>query len=122
MSKLRIVVTGGRDFADGTLVHAALTKLHQEYGILELAEGGARGADRLARIWCWENSVVCRCWPADWSRGKRAGPERNRQMLDNFRPDMLVAFSGGRGTADCMMAARERGVPVWEPRWQTPEH
>ena len=48
-------------------------------------------------------------------RGKAAGPERNRRMLDTFKPDGVIAFPGGRGTADCCRAADERAIPVWRP-------
>ena len=35
-------------------------------------------------------------------------------MLVNFKPDMVVAFPGGRGTQDMLRKAREMGVKVIE--------
>lgn len=53
-------------------------------------------------------------YPADWERyGKRAGPIRNRKMLDQG-PDLVVAFGGDKGTADCVREARRRGIAVRE--------
>jgi len=52
-------------------------------------------------------------FPADWSRhGKSAGPIRNRQMLIEGRPDIVVAFPGGKGTANMIKQAVEAGVKV----------
>lgn len=51
---------------------------------------------------------------ADWRRyGKRAGPRRNRTMLDRC-PDLVIAFqrNGSRGTQDCVDEARRRGIAV----------
>jgi len=53
---------------------------------------------------------------AEWEKhGKRAGPIRNRQMLE-LKPDGVVAFPGDRGTRDMITAAQEAGVPVYRPR------
>jgi hypothetical protein len=40
-------------------------------------------------------------------------------MLDEGTPDMVVAFPGGRGTADMKMRARLAGVEVIEAAAQT---
>jgi hypothetical protein len=51
---------------------------------------------------------------ADWSIGRKAGPIRNQRMLDEHKPDLVVAFPGGRGTADMVRRARKSGVEVTE--------
>lgn len=44
---------------------------------------------------------------ADWKKhGKAAGPIRNGIMLRDGKPDMVVAFPGGRGTANMVDQAR----------------
>jgi hypothetical protein len=45
--------------------------------------------------------------------GKKAGPLRNQRMLDEGRPDLVVAFPGGGGTED-MRCAVKAGVSVHE--------
>jgi hypothetical protein len=40
------------------------------------------------------------------------GPIRNKPMLEEGKPDLVVAFPSGRGTANMMKQAREAGVPV----------
>ena len=44
--------------------------------------------------------------------GKAAGPIRNRRMLDDFQPDLVLAFPGNKGTNDCIAAARQRDIEV----------
>jgi hypothetical protein len=107
---MRIVVTGGRDYADGAMVYATLDSLRP----LAIAQGEAAGADGLARAWAFERGIPCAGYKADWTRGKVAGPERNRRMLDDFKPVAVVAFPGGRGTAHCVAEARKRGIRVIE--------
>jgi hypothetical protein len=107
----RVLVTGGRDYADAASVDAWLTSLTPSV----IAEGGASGADRLAAIWAHDNDVRCETFPARWAlHGRAAGPIRNQQMLDEFNPDIVLAFPGGRGTADMVARARKKGVRVVE--------
>jgi len=49
---------------------------------------------------------------ADWKLGKKAGPLRNQRMIDEGRPDLVVAFPGGKGTADMVRRAEAAGVKV----------
>lgn len=109
MTGPRIVVTGGRDFNDADLVNRVLTRIDPS----EIAEGGASGADRLVALWAHENDVPCTTFPAKWAlHGRAAGPIRNRQMLEEFSPDLLVAFPGGRGTANAVSLAEKMNIPV----------
>jgi hypothetical protein len=41
---------------------------------------------------------------------RAAGPIRNKQMLDEAKPDLVIAFPGG--TANTVRQVREAGVPV----------
>lgn len=77
--------------------------------------GGARGADTHAGWAATAVDIPVAVYPADWAtHGRRAGPIRNAQMLAEGRPDAVLAFPGGRGTADMVRQARAAGVPVWE--------
>ena len=79
----------------------------------EIIEGGAKGADKLAREWAASRGIPVRTFKADWRRyGRGAGPQRNEQMLDEGKPDLVVAFPGGSGTASMMRLARAAGVRV----------
>lgn len=123
----RVLVTGGRDFADWETLREALDRLHA--GLITpsftdtsttiprpitcVISGGARGADELAIRWAMLNQVNFLVFPADWkTHGRAAGPIRNREMLVRGNPDVVLAFAGGAGTADMVKAARQAGVKV----------
>lgn len=111
---MRVLVTGGRNYADRIRLYAELDSLHQSRPFECVIQGGARGADRLAYDWCASRLVCCRHFPADWSQGPKAGPMRNAQMLREGKPDIVLAFPGGAGTADMVAKARQAGVLVME--------
>jgi hypothetical protein len=118
VSSVRIVVTGGRHFghtpSERAFIFAALDALHRKRHIARLAEGGARGVDRVCREWAELSHVEHICYPADWDLHRRAaGAIRNRLMYDTEMSDLLVAFPGGSGTADMVSYARRRECKVW---------
>lgn len=106
---------GGRDFSDAARLAYALEILHMHRTIAELIHGAAPGADMLADEWGRWRGIKVTPVEAEWDRLKKAaGPIRNQRMLD-MKPDGVVAFPGGSGTADMVRRARKAGVPVWEP-------
>jgi hypothetical protein len=116
---MRVLVCGGRDYGytvDETAeMYFTLRALHEKFPITALIQGGARGADECARDWARDSKVKCVTVPADWyTHGKAAGPIRNQRMLDDFKPDLVVAFPGGSGTADMVRRSRKAGIPVQE--------
>ena len=59
--------------------------------------------------------LPCTVFQADWAGlGRKAGPIRNKLMLDEGKPDLVVAFPGGRGTAHMTRIARGAGIEVIE--------
>lgn len=111
---MKVLVCGGRDYAAIDVVYQTLDKIHQETPITRIVEGGAQGADRLAWRWAIFRGVKCVTVEADWiAHGKAAGPIRNKEMLA-LGPNLVVAFPGGKGTADMVRQARVAGVEVRE--------
>lgn len=115
---MRVLVTGGREYADRARVYSALDAVHAKHTITLLIEGGARGADRLGRDWAIVRKVPYvteEVTKEDWNTyGKRAGIMRNGIMLAKYRPQAVVAFKGNNGTADMVARAERAGVPVWK--------
>ncbi|MFM7735009.1 MAG: DUF2493 domain-containing protein [Alphaproteobacteria bacterium] len=106
---MKVIVCGGRNFDDKALLERALGEIE----ITELIEGGAKGADRLAREWAKARGIPVRTFKADFRRyGRGGGPVRNRQMIDEGHPELVVAFPGGSGTANMVSLARAAGIPV----------
>ena len=111
-----VLVCGGRDYEDIDRVYAVLDGIHAKAPIASIIHGGAKGADKLAGSWAFFRDLVPeRIYRANWADlGKAAGPLRNQQMLDKEAVDLVIAFPGGRGTADMVRRARKAGVPVRE--------
>jgi hypothetical protein len=113
---MRILVCGSRSYSDREHVFETLHALAEKHGWLTIIEGGAKGADSLAREWaklCYHGLVTI---PADWQQyGTAAGPIRNTKMLISGKPDLVVAFPGGNGTADMVRQALAAKIEVWHP-------
>jgi predicted solute-binding protein len=72
----------------------------------------------MAEWWAKAEGVPCEVYQADWARlGRKAGPIRNQRMLDEAKPDVVIAFPGGRGTADMLRRTRQAGVEVIEVKY-----
>jgi hypothetical protein len=112
---MRVIVCGGRNFRSPAQVWRELDRLHADCPITALMQGGATGADRFAREWAITKPAVhCFVCNADWDLyGNAAGPIRNAKMLE-WKPDLVVAFPGGRGTASMVKLSRAAGVEVRE--------
>lgn len=116
------IVCGGRDYhltpADRDIMDAL--------PITMVFHGAAPGADTGAAEWAasqdesWPGPVEVRPFPANWRLYKKqAGPIRNAAMLRAAQEEakargqilIVVAFPGGRGTADMLRKARSAFVP-----------
>lgn len=113
---MRLIICGGRDYSNREAVFAVLHYLAETYGWLTVIEGGARGADRLAQEWAKLHYHGLVTIHAEWTAyGNAAGPIRNEKMIVSGKPDGVVAFPGGAGTADMKERAEQHGLSVWEP-------
>lgn len=118
-----VLVCGGRDY-DPSLVAGWLERniqhrLRAATGnpnarVSHVIHGGARGADSGAAMWADKYDIPQDVHYPDWKKyGAAAGPIRNAAMLD-CNPDLVIAFPGGKGTADMVRRARSRWLHVWE--------
>jgi hypothetical protein len=109
--KRKVLVCGGRDFDDRAAFYAKLDRLHADRPFGAVIAGGARGADTLAAEWTKNRGVPIDIYMADWEGlGRKAGP--NQRILVEGKPDLVVAFPGGKGTAGMVTLARNAGVDV----------
>lgn len=104
-----IIVTGGREYADKSKVIEVLDLIQPDV----LVQGGATGADQLAKDWANANEVTCITVDAEWTKyGKGAGNIRNAVMLDRFPTAVVIAFPGNKGTANCVKFAKQRLMTI----------
>lgn len=106
------LVCGGRDFTDQAYFNYMMSNMVYVYGMPKaIVHGDARGADRMAGDWARRHDVIEYACPADWDTHKKAaGPIRNREMMKTHNPDRVIAFPGGKGTADMVSVAESKEV------------
>jgi hypothetical protein len=121
---MRVLVCGGRAYNDQEAVFDALDDLE----VSVIIHGAAAGADALGKAWADARGIEHIPFPADWKNldapgavirmGKygpynvKAGFDRNQAMLDDGKPDLVLAFPGGSGTADMVRRAKAANVDV----------
>lgn len=106
---MRGLVCGGRHYER---LFAVMDDVVSHESDFVLIHGNAPGADSLADAWGLSRRAYVD-YPAQWQRlGRAAGPLRNQKMIDEWRPDLVVAFPGGSGTADMVKRAHAAGIPV----------
>lgn len=116
---IRVLVCGSRICADRELVQRAMApyvgRVVGRYNTSAhtIITGGATGVDSLAHQIATAAKMNTLIFRADWkTHGKAAGPIRNQRMIDEGKPDLVLAFPGGRGTADMIRRAEAAGIPV----------
>jgi hypothetical protein len=113
---MKVLVCGGRNYSKVKFAYDTLDEIHNTDcggAITTIIQGGATGADTIARLWASRKGIPNKEFKADWKiYGKAAGALRNQKMLDEGRPDLVVAFPGGSGTADMVARTRKAGIPL----------
>jgi hypothetical protein len=116
--KSRVLVCGDRHWTNREAIRRVLQGLI-ERGYDDLIHGGAKGVDTLAgEVWKYDlKQSEPWVFKAEWSLyGRAAGPIRNQRMLDEGKPDLVVAFHNdlpkSKGTKDMVKRAQKADVPV----------
>lgn len=112
---MRILVCGGRDYLNWAKMGNVLSQLFNDGDTL--IHGASKGADFMSEytVRRYGFKVTVERYPADWDKhGKKAGIVRNSKMLVEGKPDLVVAFPGGRGTDNMISIAKTAGVKVIE--------
>ena len=113
---IRVLICGGRDWNRHDMTFQLLDRYLQSQPISVVIHGAARGADTLADRWAKSRNIPVMPFPVtsrEWQTiGRKAGHIRNQRMLDQGKPDVVIAFPGGPGTRGMMQKARAARVPV----------
>jgi len=118
---MRILVCGDRNWTDKKTIKEVVS----EYNPTVIIQGGCgkkdkngkvfRGADLFAKEVADELGILCLQFDADWKKyGRGAGPIRNRRMLVEGKPNLVLAFhnhySESKGTKDMITQTITSGV------------
>jgi len=111
---MRVIICGNRNWHDLSLIEQIMVSLPKDTVIIE---GECRGADLLAKRVAEKNGYIVIPCPADWQKyGNAAGPIRNQKMLDEYKPDLVLAFHNdiehSKGTKDMIIRADKANIPV----------
>lgn len=114
---MKVVVSGSREWKLLAPIYDALKSARDKVGApnVTVIHGGARGADQLAAKIARTLGMEVIEVPALWEKyGRAAGALRNIKMLDEHKPDLVLAFclDGSRGTMHTVEEAMKRHIPV----------
>lgn len=116
----RIVIAGGRDFNDYSMLETFCDQIlnFNEAKKLEIVSGMAPGADTLAERYAKSRKYSFKGYPANWKMyGNQAGYVRNAQMAEYAQDSngLLIAFWDmlSSGTKDMIQQMSKRRMPVF---------
>ena len=84
---------------------------------MKVIAGEASGADYFAKVWALKHlgKGNYKGFCANWNKfGKKAGFIRNKQMLDDGKPDIVIACPGGIGTNHMKTIAIAKNIQIVE--------
>ena len=111
---MRVLICGDRHWCDNDTIKKYLESLPKDTVIIE---GEAPGADIMAREEAQKLGLKVLWFPAEWAKyGRSAGPIRNKRMLDEDKPDLVVAFHNNieksKGTRNMLKQAEMAKIPI----------
>ncbi|HHX59799.1 MAG TPA: DUF2493 domain-containing protein [Epulopiscium sp.] len=115
---MKVLICGDRHWNNYSSILNIVQRLKKAYGNIKIVQGGCSGADIIAKKAAIECGLEYAEYPANWSKyGKRAGPLRNQQMLDEENPDMVIAFhpniNQSKGSRDMITRAKQVGIQTY---------
>lgn len=112
---MTILCCGDRNWKAGYAIEARLSEYRGKD--VTIIHGNAQGADRMSALIAAKLGLSVRSFQAEWEKyGKAAGPIRNRKMLVEGKPDLVIAFHddirNSKGTKNMVEQAKRKGIPT----------
>lgn len=109
---MRVLICGSRNWTDEFTIEEYIKTLPPQSVVIH---GDCRGADKMAGKLAVKHGHSVMAFPAKWGKfGRAAGPMRNRQMILDGEPDLVVAFHNNltesKGTKNMMKQAGKAGI------------
>jgi hypothetical protein len=111
---MRILICGDRNWNNFKVIEDFILTLPKDTVIIE---GDCRRADKISGYLARKHGLEVLVFPAKWEKyGNAAGPIRNKQMLDEGKPDLVVAFHNdlehSKGTQNTVNQAMKVNIEV----------
>jgi hypothetical protein len=115
---LRLIIAGSRNYQDYALLQSSIDEFidynslgDPDPGVI-IISGMAKGADLLGVRYAVERSYAVEEFPADWSKGRSAGPQRNREMAKSANACIVFWDGKSRGTASMIALAKQQQLKL----------
>jgi len=91
---MRVCICGDRNYTCIENIEKEILLLKEKYNDnLLIITGKCQGVDNLAERVSIKHNIKHIEYPADWKKyGKAAGPIRNKQMIQEGKPELVIAF------------------------------
>ena len=112
---MKLIIAGSRHLNPPvSLIQWLLDREGIRFFVEEVVSGGAGGIDFLGEVWAKLEHRNVKYFLPDWSKGKKAGPIRNRQMAEYADALLLIWDGKSRGSASMKREAERAGIPIYE--------
>ena len=108
---MRVLICAGRHYADSRVCRQVLEAFQRLHPVQVVIHGGSQFLGAHIEDWARENAADIVRYPPNWQHhGKQAERLRNRFMLADSRPDIVLALPGGADTEELLDQARSQGL------------
>lgn len=112
-----LLIAGSRTFNDRETFNLVTREIIGGEPEITIVEGGAAGADSLARDFANENGLPVMEFKPDWKKyGRAAGPKRNDAMVafikENGGKALYFWDEESKGTKQCITSAKKNDIDV----------
>ena len=105
---MKTAIIGSRNITDYDLTQAL-----ERLTVTEIISGGAMGVDRLAEEFAKKHKLRLTVFSANWKKyGPKAGPLRNKQIVEACEQLVAVWDGSSKGTATTIRMAQQAGKSV----------
>ena len=116
---MKIVIVGACPNS-AALILPTLCTLHARRSITRVSHGCADSWVLTVETWAWERRIRTVCYPANWDLyGRDAAEYRDQAMLNERRPDLLIAMGAGVQVGRMKMRALLKNIPVVIPGFES---
>lgn len=115
MNKQRILICGDRNWTNKKRLFDVMIRIVRKHDTECIIEGEAKGADTMGREFGEYYKIPVLKFPEDWNKyHKGAGPIRNKQMLMEGLPTLIIGFHNNidqsKGTKNMLYLAKNLSV------------